>query len=65
MRTSLIVMLALTCSGCINWQGGYDHAARKDCGALVNPEERRACLEAVEQNANAQRTDAIKDKPAE
>ena len=57
MRTSFIVMLALACSGCINWQGGYDHSARKECGALVSAYERRACLDAVEHNASSRRAD--------
>jgi hypothetical protein len=57
MRTTLIVMLALASSACINWQGGYDYSARKECGAVVNADERRACLDAVEHNASSRRAD--------
>ena len=57
MRTTLIFMLALMGSGCINWQGSYDYSARKECGALVSAYERRACLDAVEHNASSRRVD--------
>ncbi|MDP3740406.1 MAG: hypothetical protein Q8R02_23670 [Hyphomonadaceae bacterium] len=56
-RLALIAFAALALSGCINWQGGYDQAARNECGRLASPDERRACLDAVERNASEKRAD--------
>jgi hypothetical protein len=57
IRPALLALAALNLSGCINWQGGYDQAARTECGRLANPDERRACLDAVERNASERRAE--------
>lgn len=55
LALSALGLSALGLSGCVNWQSGYDHSARTECGALTSPDERRACLDAVERNASEKR----------
>lgn len=50
MRLGLL-FLPLALCGCLNWQEGYNNAARSDCRQNVNADERRACLERVEDSA--------------
>ncbi len=59
MRVLLpIILLSLTvAAGCVDWQAAYDHAARKDCGRILNVEERRACLTSVEANTRTRRAE--------
>lgn len=47
--------LAMAVSGCINWQAGYDNAARTECQSDPDDGARRACLDRVDANARAQR----------
>jgi hypothetical protein len=56
-RLAFLALAAFALSGCIDWQSGYDHSARTDCGALTSPDERRACLDAVEKNASEKRAE--------
>ncbi|CAN0484789.1 unnamed protein product [Phaeothamnion confervicola] len=60
-RLAFLAFAAAMLSGCINWQGGYDHSARQECGNLTGPDERRACLDAVEKNASEKRADRRAD----
>jgi len=54
---ALPVLALLWLSGCINWQAGYDNAARTDCREQVDSGERRACLDRVEENSRQHRAD--------
>ena len=59
MRVIVAVPLALTLlSGCLNWQSAYDSAARKECRAQVNAEERQDCLTGVEGKSSKNRIDS-------
>ena len=48
---------ALGLSGCVNWQGSYDEAARNQCRASPDAAERRACLDRVSDNSREKRAD--------
>ena len=59
MRVIVAVPLALALlSGCLNWQSAYDSAARNECRAQVNAEERQDCLAGVEGNSSKSRIDS-------
>jgi hypothetical protein len=59
MRVIVVVPLALALlGGCLNWQSAYDSAARKECRAQVNAEERQDCLTGVEGNSSESRIDS-------
>jgi hypothetical protein len=47
----LLALPALLLAGCLNWQGTYDVAARRDCQKLVDAAERQACLASVAENS--------------
>lgn len=59
MRLALVLASTTTLlSGCLNWQGTYDSAARAECQRIVDATERQACLSAVVDNSwkrNAER----------
>lgn len=57
MRSVVLVGLALACGGCLNWQGTYDAAARKECRRIINMDDRRDCLASVEANAYDKRAE--------
>jgi hypothetical protein len=60
MRLVLLapILSALALSGgCFNWQSTYDSAARRDCSAVVNAEDRQECLTWVERNSAERRAD--------
>jgi hypothetical protein len=57
MRSALLGLLALALSSCINWQAGYDEAARRECRSEIDNGERRACLDRTEENASRQRAE--------
>lgn len=44
-------------SGCINWQGTYDSAARRECREVVAAEARQECLSHVERNSAERRAE--------
>jgi len=52
---ALLVLLALP--GCLNWQGSYDSLARRECQQIVDQDDRRACLNQVEENASRRRAE--------
>lgn len=58
MRLAAMTAGFLLLGGCFSWQPNYDNAARKECGALINVEERQACQASVEQNASERRAEA-------
>jgi hypothetical protein len=51
----LSALLGLT--GCLNWQGTYDEAARGECRALPNTSDRQSCMERAADNSRERRTD--------
>ena len=48
-----VVLVVL--GGCLNWQASYDEAARRQCRALPDASERRACLDRASNNSRQQR----------
>ncbi|MBI1361321.1 MAG: hypothetical protein GC155_13675 [Alphaproteobacteria bacterium] len=57
-RTSIPALFAAaTLAGCLDWQGTYDAAARRECQKMPNESDRRACLTRVEDNATQKRAD--------
>lgn len=57
--TASVVVASLAASvagGCLNWQAGYDYAARRECQANPDDVDRRACLNQVEQVARERKT---------
>lgn len=57
-RVTITVLAGLCLAGCLNWQGTYDSAARKDCREIINAEARQDCLSEVQRNSterNAER----------
>jgi hypothetical protein len=52
---ALLVLLALP--GCLSWQGSYDSLARRECQQIVDQDDRRACLNRVEENASRRRAE--------
>jgi hypothetical protein len=53
MRIIVLGTALLMLSGCLNWQAGYDHAAREECRKQSSDDVAR-CLAAVEANARKQ-----------
>ena len=51
MKRLAILTLPVLLSGCLNWQGTYDSAARAECQRLVDAAERQACLNRVIENS--------------
>lgn len=58
MRLAVVAAGVLLLGGCFSWQPNYDNAARRECGNLINVEERQACRESVERNAAEKRAEA-------
>ena len=52
IRLTLAAIACLAVSGCLNWQGTYDSAARRNCNELLDASERLDCLNAVQHNAS-------------
>jgi hypothetical protein len=44
-------------AGCLDWQGTYDSAARRDCRDLLDAHDRRNCLTEVERNSSERRAE--------
>ncbi len=62
VKTSIPALLAaMTLAGCLNWQGSYDAAARRECQQMRNENDRRACLSQVEDNATQKRAEHRSD----
>lgn len=63
---AILVMLAgaLALSGCLNWQAGYDNAARHECFSEPDDATRRACLDRAEANARQQRAEQRGERSA-
>lgn len=57
IRPALLGLAVLGLAGCLNWQASYDNAARGDCRDYLDADERRACLDRVEQNARERRAE--------
>lgn len=58
MRAAFIgFALALTLAGCINWQAGYDNAARNQCYREPGDRDRRDCLDRADANAQEKRAE--------
>jgi hypothetical protein len=53
-RVVVLAALALPVllSGCLNWQGTYDNAARAECQRIIDSTERQACLNRVVENSH-------------
>jgi hypothetical protein len=56
MRIAILALLAL--SGCVNLQGTYDTAARRECSQIIDADDRRACFNSVEENSSQRRSDS-------
>lgn len=52
LRPALLLPIAAALSGCINWQGAYDSAARAECRDIFDQDNRRACFDRVDENAS-------------
>lgn len=52
-------------TGCLDWQGSYSAAARKECREIINTEERLACLRRVAANETARRVERRYDEEAD
>ncbi len=50
-RWMVLAVLVGSLGGCLNWQGSYDETARRQCRERINYEDRRACLERVDENS--------------
>lgn len=51
IRLALAALACLASPGCLNWQASYDSAARAACDKLIDVNERRDCLIAVDDNS--------------
>ncbi len=61
MRFALLApAAAIALSGCINWQGSYDYAARTECGKIIESGDRQACYDSVEKNSRERRAEERK-----
>ncbi len=57
IRLTLAAIACLAVSGCFNWQGTYDSAARRNCNELIDARERLDCLNSVQRNAGERNAD--------
>jgi hypothetical protein len=56
MKRLAVLLLPVLVSGCLNWQGAYDAAARAECQRLVDAAERQACLNRVIETSRTRAT---------
>lgn len=54
---AVAVSSTMLSAGCIDLQGSYTASARKECREIINSDERRACLNRVEENDYARRAE--------
>ncbi len=57
LRPALLLPVAVALSGCVNWQGAYDSAARAECRDIIDQDDRRACFDRVDENASQRRAE--------
>lgn len=57
LHAALLLPAAMALSGCINWQGTYDSAARAECRDVIDQDDRRACFDRVDENASQRRAE--------
>lgn len=57
MRTFTASLSLFLLAGCLDWQGSYSAAARKECREIINTDERLACHRRVAENDTARRTE--------
>lgn len=57
VRSTIAGVTLLCLGGCLDWQGTYDSAARRDCEKILSAEERQECLTWVEHNGSEHRTE--------
>lgn len=49
MRRVLALLAVLPLAGCASfWQGAYDERAEQECEQIIDVDDRRACLAALE-----------------
>jgi hypothetical protein len=58
---ALVALLALPLAGCLNWQGTYDEAARRECRSYPGDGDRRACLDRADDNSHERRASQHRD----
>lgn len=57
IRTLAALLSLFLLSGCLDWQGSYSAAARKECREIINTDERLACHRRVAENDTARRAE--------